>query len=71
LLEIDEAVVSDADLALVRAGDEGAKERIKAQLHGKVLYLHAMPVDEGETVVTLRELKALYLVRSVTLNCTD
>ena len=57
LLEIDEALISPGD----------DLETLRKKLDGLVLYLHAIPSD-GEVVKTVRELCAMGVVRSITLN---
>lgn len=67
LLEIDQAAVNAKDWELAKQGDQAAKNRIAGKLDRMITYLHAFPVAEDETVVTLRELADLNIINSVEL----
>lgn len=69
LLEIDEVFVNRQLWQRVLAGDEAARDELRKELDGLVLYLHALSVsgDDG-VVVTLRELQAQHCVGHVTLS---
>ncbi len=67
LMEIDEVAV-DRDLyEQAKSGDENSLQKLRAAVNGLFLYLHAMPVKESETVVTVRELHEIDAIYSITL----
>ena len=69
LMEIDQVAVDGSTWAKARAGDESARDALRARLDGERIYLHAMPVEASEIVVTLRELDAANVLGSVVLSC--
>ena len=67
LMEIDQVAVDRALWERAKAGDETARDALSDRLDDEVIYFHAMPVEEHETIVTLRELEDAVIVRAVTL----
>lgn len=69
LLEADEIVVDLDDWTWALAGNEDAKKRLKEQVNGLTLYVHAFS-GEGK-VVTIRDLAALGIIESVSVTSGD
>jgi hypothetical protein len=67
-LEIDQVAVESRLWARAKAGDKGAIVELQDQFNGMVLYLHALSCPQDWECVTLRELKELHIVNSVTLH---
>lgn len=68
-LEIHQAAVKASDWALVITGDEAARERVRQQLDGKVLYVHNLSVEFPEYIpITLEELNRFDVISSVTIH---
>ena len=70
LMEIDEVAV-DRDLyEQAKSGDETARQKLRTAINGLMLYLHAMPVEDSEAVVTVRQLQEIGVIDSVTVTTT-
>lgn len=67
LMEIDQAAVDAALWEKARGGDAEARLQLAARLADEELYCHAMPVTEGEVIVTLRDLEEAGIVAKVRL----
>lgn len=71
-MELDQVAVDSKQWAAIKAGDKGAANALKANLHGMVLYLHALSADSPPYEwVSLRELQEAGVVKSITLNTKD
>lgn len=70
LVEIDEYVIDRATWERVKADDAAAREKLRADLNGMVLYMHNLSVmsDEDVVVVTLRELAEQACVGHIVLS---
>jgi hypothetical protein len=64
-MEIDEIAVDTDDWRLTQAGDVAAKARIQNKIDKLYLYMHIMPVEDSETVVTLRDLEKYNVIEGV------
>lgn len=67
LMEIDQVAVDAALWKRAQEGDDAARTALRDLLESEVLYLHSMPVQDSEIIVTLRELEALDILMAVTL----
>ncbi len=65
LMEIDEVAVNRYLYEQAKSGDQQAQQKLRTLLDGLVLYLHAMPVDGQEKVVTIRQLQEIGVIDSI------
>ena len=68
LLEMDQICLPGDLWKRAESGDAEAREAILNRIDGLEIYMHAFPMEEGEVLITLRELEALNLVGTVTLH---
>lgn len=70
LVEIDDVFIDRALFERAKQGDIAAKEDIKKELDGMVLYMHALTVPDSEdgVFVKVRELEDLNIVQAITLH---
>ncbi len=67
LMEIDSVTVDHMLWEKARTGDEMARAELRRRLDDEVIYFHAMPVEESEIIVTLKDLEDALIVYAVTL----
>lgn len=70
LLEIDEIVVNKELWELAQEDNHAAKSRLREQFDKVVLYNHIYydPTDPTAIIVTLRDLEASGIIKSVTMH---
>ncbi len=68
MLECDMVIVSKDIWNKVLDNDEGSIETLINELHNLTIYAHAIPVNEDEMVVSVRDLEMKSIIRSLTIN---
>jgi len=67
LMEIDQVAVKKTLWNAVRAGDPEAVKELRKFVDGMNIYMHALPTEEDEVIVTLRDLESHLIVESVNI----
>ena len=65
LMEVDQVAVSEDLWLRVQEGDEDARNKLRLEVNGLDIYMHAMPVAVNKIIVSLRQLEAMNVVESV------
>jgi len=65
LMEIDEVAIKKELWDRVKAGDAAALIEAREFVDGMNIYMHNLPTEEDEVLVTLRELEGALVVESV------
>lgn len=70
LVEMDQIFIDRALFERAQNGDSAAKDEIRKELDGMVLYMHALTVLDTEdgVFVTIRQLEGLNILNHVTLH---
>lgn len=68
LVEIDEVAVDPGLWQKAKSGDAVAIDALRRQCDGMVLYLHALHTEANTIPVTVRELREVGVVRSITVH---
>ena len=68
LMEVDQVAIDKELWERVKAGDLDARTEVRNLVDGLVIYLHALPVEEHEILVSLRELEGASVVESVKIS---
>jgi len=67
LMEIDEVAIKKTLWNAVKAGDPKAVKELREFVDGMNIYMHNLPTEEDEVIVTLRELEGHLIVESVNI----
>ena len=68
LMEVDQVAIDKELWERVKVGDLDARTEARNLVDGLVIYLHALPVQEHEILVSLRDLEGVGVVESVTIS---
>ena len=71
LVEVDDVAVDARLLERAKGGDTTAKDEIAKALDGEVTYFHALTMVDSATIVTVRELEDLGIVKAITLHTLE
>jgi len=68
LVEIDQVAIKKELWERVKAGHLDALAEVRNLVDGLAIYMHAMPVQEHEILVSLRDLEGACVAESVTIS---
>jgi len=71
LVEIDQVALKKELWDKVKAGDATALIEAREFVDGMNIYMHNLPVEEDEVLVTLRELEGALVVESVRIEAEE
>jgi len=71
LVEIDQVAIKKELWDRVKGGDIDALAEARKFVDGMEVYMHALPVEEDEVIITLRDLETYFVVESVKIEAAQ
>jgi len=71
LVEIDQVAIKKELWDRGKGGDIDALAEARKFVDGMEVYMHALPVEEDEVIITLRDLETYFVVESVKIEAAQ